>query len=348
MKGRGLSLAAVTSRIDNETARKTLDGALFDSHLRCCPRMGDTPCQWCDWAVVTTDTEHLVAAIDDADSLLAASPSSLQWSLAAWSINESVTTLPAVGVRAEVALIMQAMENAFRERQERVRTAIAQAAVTGGELEQCCVRIASIRSVAKMTHPASWWEHYLSSAIRAKSHGLLQRIEVDRLRRICTFEIERMVTGEPIDLQTQPELNSLQRRREGHRRFIFSEIDRGSIEELALEAVLDEITEGILAVAASIADSPGLVPVRLLPSRPAHVKAVRASIWLSCSIDWVQTFIDITGAPCWRTQQDEAVMLTVPWFVAVDLEGNKSAGLMSATEQEHRLANIQTDLQRKD
>jgi hypothetical protein len=149
-----------------------------------------------------------------------------------------------------------------------------------------------------------------------------------------------MVTGEPIDLQTQPELNSLQKRREGQRRFLFSEVDRGSIEELALEAVLDEITEGLMAIAASIQCSPGLVPVRMLPSRTAHAKSVRGAIWLSCSIDWVQTFIDITGAPCWRTHQDETAVLTVPWFVAVELEGNKSAGLMSATEPEHRLADF--------
>jgi hypothetical protein len=54
----------------------------------------------------------------------------------------------------------------------------------------------------------------------------------------------------------------------------------------------------------------------------------------------VQTFIDITGAPCWRAHKDETAALTVPWFVAVELEENKSSGLMSATDQEHRLADI--------
>src|SRR5664280_713839 len=338
MSGMRLSLACLVARTHHEAANKALESALHDGHLMCCPEMGRTPCQWCDWAAVTPDVGRLVAEIDDVDDLLARSPSSFRWALAAWSIKESVPTLPTRGVRAEVALISQALETALRERQQRVDRAIAKASIAGGELERCCVRIASIRSIAQITDSRSWYASYLPRAIREELDRLLQRIEAGRLRRICTVEIEKTVTGEPFTLQTVPELDSLLRRRQGNRQFIFSEIDRGSIEELTLEAFLADLIEEVWLLSAFVEKSPGLVPLRLFSRRTHHAKLMRSTIWSSCSIDWVQTFIDVTGAPCWQSCDGDAEQLMVPWFVAVELEGNKLAGSMSATEQEHRLA----------
>jgi hypothetical protein len=303
--------------------------------------MEQVPCQWCDWAAVTPDIEHLVAQIDDADDLLARSPSSFRWALAAWSIRESVPTLPTQGVRAEVGLISQALETALREHQRRVDRAIAQASIAGGDLERCCVRIASIRSIAQLTDSRSWCDRYLPSTIRARYGKLVQRIGPDRLRRICTAEIEKIVIGEFFPLKSIPELDSLLRRQQGNRRFIFHGVDRGSIQELTLEAFLDDLIEEICSLSTLVEESPGQVPLRLLSLRTPHAKLMRATIWSSCSIDWVQTYIDITGAPSWKQcDESDPDSLKVPWFVAVELEGNKSAGSMSATEQEHRLAGI--------
>jgi hypothetical protein len=340
MSGGRLSLASVVARIGHEAASKTLDSAVHNGHLICCPVMEQVPCQWCDWAAVTPDIEHLVAQIDDAADLLARSPSSFRWALAAWSIRESVPTLPTRGVRAEVSLISQALETALREHQRRVDRAIAQASIAGGDLERCCVRIASIRSIAQLTDSRSWCDRYLPTTIRARYGKLVQRIDADRLRRICTVEIEKTVTGELFSLYTVPELDSLLRRQQGNRRFIFHEVDRGSIHELTLEAFLDDLIEEVWSLSALVEESPGKVPLRLFSLRTQHAKLMRATIWSSCSIDWVQTFIDITGAPSWKCDGSDAENLTVPWFVAVELEGNKSAGSLSATEQEHRLAGI--------
>ena len=347
MIGERLTLTSVVARVEHEAAT-TPNNVLQNGHLMCCPAMDRIPCQWCDWAVVTPDIEHLVAEIDDADDLLASSASSFRWALAAWSIREWVPTLPTRGIRIEVATIAHALETALRERKRKVDEAIARASRAGGELERCCVRVASIRSIAQMTDSRSWCDRYLSSTIRTRYGKLTQRIDEDRLRRICTAEIEKIVIGELFSLRSIPELDSLLRRQQGNLRFIFHEVDRGSIQELTLHAFLDDLIEEIWSLSTLIEDSPGQVPLRLLSLRTPHAKLMRSTIWSSCSIDWVQTFIDITGAPSWQADDCDDESLTVPWFVAVELEGNKLAGAMSAIEQVHRLSGTRTTFSRAD
>jgi hypothetical protein len=82
----------------------------------------------------------------------------------------------------------------------------------------------------------------------------------------------------------------------------------------------------------------GTASVQLAADSIHMSKLVRKTVWSTCSIDWVQTFIDTTGAPCWVGREPNS--LIVPWFVAAAIEDGRTSEKLSAAMGEHPLRQV--------
>jgi hypothetical protein len=288
--------------------------------------------------VVTQSALDLIARIDDTRRLLKESASALWWALAAWSLQEP---LPSTGsasedvVRPEVDLILRALNRALLASQAELSDMLASASGADGELVKCCSRAAAIASLALLDNETWSWSRFVPADIRARSGAAFRRVEAARLDRICTAEIEKLVGGPPFSLETEHVAESLAKRRQRSRNYIFEGIERGSINELNLESSLRGLVEHIHSIASAVEEVPGTASVQLAADSIHMSKLVRKTVWSTCSIDWVQTFIDTTGAPCWVGRKPDS--LTVPWFVAAAIEAGRTSEKLSAAMGEHPL-----------
>jgi hypothetical protein len=336
-----LSLTDLIGRIDEPRIVAEARGMIVGGHLRCCASKGSLPCQWCDWAVVTPGTMDLIARIDDIRRVLNAFPSGLWWALAAWALQEPMTaTGPASEdiVRPEVDIIWRGLDRALLSSQAELSNKLASASGTDGDLVKCCSRVAAIGSLVYLENENWPWSRLVPADLRAQAGAAFRRVDAGRLDRICTTEIEKLV-GEPLfSLETEHVAESLAKRRQRSRNYVFDSIEPGSINELNLEASLRGLVERIHSIASAIEVVPGTVSVRLAADSIHMSKLVRKTVWSSCSIDWVQTFIDTTGAPCWGGREPGS--LTVPWFVAAAIEGGRRSERLSAAIGEHPLREV--------
>src|SRR5665213_2191445 len=336
-----LSLGDLIGRIDEPGIVAEAHRVIEGGHLLCCTSRGSLPCGWCDWAVVTQRSVDLISRIDDTRRLLKESPSALWWALAAWSLQEPLPSTVLASedvVRPEVDLILRGLDRALLASQAELAAMLASASGADGELVKCCSRAAAIASLILLESETWSWSRFVPADIRARSEAAFRRVEAARLGRICTAEIEKLVGGPPFSFETEHVAESLAKRRQRTRNYIFEDIERGSINELNLESSLRGLVEQVHSVASAIEAVPGTVSIRVAADTIHMSKLVRRTVWSTCSIDWVKTFIDTTGAPCWSGREPGS--LTVPWFVAAAIEAGRTSERLSAAMGEHPLREV--------
>jgi hypothetical protein len=327
------TLGDILNRVEANTRGGELRPRLRRGHLPTCPHNREPPCHWCDWAVITDDVTRLISILEDAELILSTPPSGLLWALVAWSIAEAPTTIKHAGVRPEALEIVLSLCDEVREKQSLVRSALQRESNHGGRIESCAKRIAALSSVAPIVKSPDKWARFLDEPALTVVTDLRRRVEVGRLQILCTYECEQLLTTEVPIVRTVPELSAFRERQNKMQKSVFNDLPKGSFEELALGAMLTDLTEAIHVAADAIAATSGTLFITFSEEAVAYPKMLRRNLWAQCSIDWIRTFIDISGAPCWQFSDHVREILSVPWFAAAALAWNTEAGPIPATTQ---------------
>jgi hypothetical protein len=316
---RSITLGHVLERIEGCRANSTVTAAQRCGHLPTCHHGRSLPCHWCDWAVVTNDVTHMMALLEDADVLLASPPSDLRWALAAWLVGTAPTALQSTTVRPEVLDILDALRGEVISRQDSLLSRIEAGSQTGGALEQAAVHHAALLSVVAITSDPSRLARYLPGSLRRRVVSLNERVDAGRMYLLCASESPDLPCNYQPRIRTAPELDAMVTFRERQRRRILQEHQKGSLKELALAARLTCLTQEFHALANDIESIAGSVRVRFSEDIVYFPPSLRRTMWAQCGIDWVRTFIDISGAPCWYTTTMGSDEFIVPWFVGAVL-----------------------------
>jgi hypothetical protein len=326
------TLSDVLNRIESQSTFGSHESLLQNGHLSDCVHGGAVPCQWCDWAVITDDVTSLLTTLEDADLLLSSPVLGLTWALAAWSIAELPSMLTKFAVRDEARRLTSALCDAVQEKQSQILRVLTHESSMGGRLESSLKRVAALGSIPAMVREPDRWVHHLTGPVRLTIANLSERIEINRLQLICTFECEQLLTCETFHLGTVPELAGLHARRQTTHEDIFVEVAKGSFQELAIAALMSDLIEVIDELADALERTADMITITFSPEIATYPKQLRRTLWARCGIDWVHTFLDISGYAHWHSNgQKPHVALTTAWYVVAALAVSAHSGQIPAT-----------------
>jgi hypothetical protein len=326
-----LTLGDVLDRIETRNGHESHRSVLRNGHLSECVHGGAVPCQWCDWAVVTDEVSALVDIIEDAHLVLDSPITGLTWALAAWSITELPSTVTGGDVREDAREIISALSDKVQRKQNQIFSVLRRESSPGGRIDSSVRRMAALGSIPSIAREPGRWVHHLSRPVQLTIADLSEQVDIDRLQLFCAFECEQLL-DETLCLRTVPELTGLGARRQKTLEDIFDDVTKGSFQELAIAALMIDLTRTINDLADAIEKSSGMVAITFPPAITPYPKQLRRTLWAQCSIDWVHTFLDISGCACRHSNgQSPRVGLRAPWFVVAALAGSNHFGQIPAT-----------------
>jgi hypothetical protein len=293
--------------------------------------------------VVTDDVAKLIAVLEDADVILSTPPSGLLWAIAAWSIVEAPTAINDAGVRPEALEVVLSLCDEVRRKQNLVELALQNESKVNGCIQLCAMRVAALTAVAPVVGSPERWMKNLDEPARNIVMELRKRVAVNRLQQLCAYECEKLLAIAMPTLRTAPELSTLNERCHKMHNRVFNDLPKGSFEELTLGAMLTDVTRDIHAVAEEIAATSGTISITFPQKSVEYPQILRRNLWAKCDIDWVRTFIDISGAPCWQFSERVNEILTVPWYVMAALSWKCEAEPIPATTQRREVRRIGLD-----
>jgi len=320
---RSVSLGDLAELLVAERASGVLDHVLRpDGHLVDCPKCGPVPCTWCDFAVVTPELLVRVDLLHDAIVLEDFTPT-ISWMLASAMVASTDRGAIPRGLRGSAECLLRALDAVVAGHQRTLQLALQHAGSAGTGLVRDVEHVAGLRTAMHFGADRNLWGpmargHQPVAAADGLPHDVLDAIAAQLVRPITTPS-----EGFP-HLSSVPDVHALVQPLPSP---FSSTITTGSLAELSLYARRAEVAESAAMLAGSFRSHSDRVAVDAVrPVRFLHRVAL-TTVWKCEVVNWVQTFIDLTGAEAWR---GTGSMLRVPWFVAADLRRAQAIGAPAA------------------
>lgn len=310
-------------------------------HLPECPHScrGEVDdCDWCRWAVVTSEMTTLLDVGTDARRMARSDVlSTVPGVVAAARLFDLFDEVDLAGVDVESARQLTAkVRDATARHLDDLDRKVRDATRPGGPVDERCRRTAgAIAAASLQSGPDSALVASLPAQARASLDELARSVSGGvQLSSLLPVIEHQHWRGMP-ELASQPEWS--RRPKPGsegvirQRQLAASGVHAGSLEALVLESVLDRCTEMLLDVGTSLAAAAKpLVYRRPTIDRPFDSR-LRKTLWRVLPIDWHLTLVDTGRAACWETEEVGNVRLTtVPWVVDIAARELRKRGFGSA------------------